>query len=258
MSIQPAIQGQPFRPSASRERQITQVLQKSRQSSSGVQGHQFVSPDYSFVYARIPSSATIATIKPYEAVFFNGPNPVTPEPTNNIHLAQRIANCYRYNETADTFRQWGIALDTITKTDAGRVLMSGVSWLDTTSVSPLISTATHFDLIDGELVSAYNGRATILQAPTQPHCLVEIGTPTRESVIGVTSSSITAAIYAAGEITPGDGTMTVYVWNAAGTKLVPAHSLSVSNIADSTIPSGRKIMARLIGSTYFIDWELCV
>ncbi len=258
MPVRPEIQGQPFRPSASRERQITQVLQKSRQASAGVRGNQFGELDYSYVYARIPASATIDTIKPFEAVFFNGPDPVTPEATNNIHLTQRIASCLRYNETAATYRLWGIALDTITKTDVGRVLVSGVSWLDTTSVSPLESTATHFDLIDGELVSGYDGRATILQAPTQPHCLVEIGPPSRQSVIGVTSSSVPAATYAAGEITPGVGTMTVYAWNTAGTKLVAAHSLSVANIADSTVACGRKIMAKKIGKTYFIDWELCV
>jgi hypothetical protein len=174
MANGPPIQRQPFRPSASRERQITQVLQQRRQAAAGAQGQQFVQQDYSFIYARIPASATVATIKPFEAVYFDGADPVTPNAGTNIHLAQRIANGYHYTEPSETFRQWGIALDTITKTDAGRVLVSGVSWLDTTSVSPLESDATHFNLIDGQLVCGYNGRATILQVPTQPHCLVEL------------------------------------------------------------------------------------
>lgn len=258
MPIRPEIQGQPFRPSASRERQITQVLQKSRQASAGVRGNQFGESDYSYVYARIPTSATIATIKPFEAVFFNGPDPVTPEATNNIHLTQRIASCLRYNETADTYRQWGISLDTITKTDVGRVLMSGVSWLDTTSLGSLDSDATHFDLIDGALVCGYNGRATILQAPTQPHCLVELGTTLNSPVLGVTSSSIPAATYATDEITPGFGYMDVYDWNTAGTKLVKTDTnVRVANIASTAIASGKKIMARMIGKVYVADWELC-
>jgi hypothetical protein len=258
MPIRPETQGQPFRPSASRERQITQVLQKSRQASAGVRANQFGESDYSYVYARIPASATIDTIKPFEAAFFNGPDPVTPEATDNIHLTQRIASCLRYNETADSYRQWGIALDTITKDDVGRVLVSGVSWLDTTSVSSLDSNATHFDLINGVLVGGYNGRATILQTPTQPHCLVDLGAAINDAAIGLTTSTIAAATYATGEVTPGFGSITVYVWNSTRTKLVSTgRSLTVVNLADSTIASGKLIMAKMMGKTYFVDWELC-
>jgi hypothetical protein len=174
MPIQPEIQGQPFRPSASRERQITQVLQKSRQASSGAQGYEVIQQEYSFTYAQIPSSASVATIKPFEAVYLDGAAPVAPSSSTFVHLAQRIVNCFHRSETSTTFRQWGIALDTITKDNPGRVLLSGVSWLDTASVSPLESDATHFNLIDNSLVCGYNGRAAILHTPTQPHCLVEL------------------------------------------------------------------------------------
>lgn len=174
MPIQPETQGQPFRPSASRERQITQVLQKSRQASSGAQAYEVIQQEYSFTYAQIPSSASVATIKPFEAVYLDGAAPVAPNSSTFVHLAQRIVNCFHRSETSTTFRQWGIALDTITKDNPGRVLLSGVSWLDTASVSPLESDATHFNLIDNNLVCGYNGRAAILHTPTQPHCLVEL------------------------------------------------------------------------------------
>lgn len=184
----PEVQGQPFRPSASREREITQALQQARQTTSGVQPKQFTAPEYAFVYARIPEAASVATIAPFQAVYFDGPDPVAPNGTTNAHLGQRIANCFHFTEAANTFKQWGIALDTITKTDVGRVLVAGVSWLDTSTISPLVSDATHINLIDQELVCGYNGRATILQDPTQPHCLVELA-ERRSVLLGKTKTA---------------------------------------------------------------------
>ena len=80
-----------------------------------------------------------------------------------------------------------------------------------------------------------------------------------EGVIGVVNTPIPAATYATNEITPGFGTMDVYDWNAAGTKLVKTlDNVRVANIATGTaITTGTKIMCKMLGKVYVVDWELC-
>ena len=82
-----------------------------------------------------------------------------------------------------------------------------------------------------------------------------------EAVFGVTSGGVPGAVYGSGEVVPGFGTMDVYDWSADGTKLVITNkSVRVANLAEgstSDIPSGTKIMCKMLGKVYVVDWEMC-
>ena len=133
--------------------------------------------NYNIIYGQIPDSATVDSILPYEATLVTGESWWAPESTNYTHLSRnRTVKCFRFNEVVagPTLREWGIALDPISKTQAGRILMNGVEWLDTTSLGTLVPTATHINIVNNALVQGYNGRACVLQTPTKPHCLVDL------------------------------------------------------------------------------------
>ena len=79
-------------------------------------------------------------------------------------------------------------------------------------------------------------------------------------IVGVATSTIPEATYGTYEITPGFGFVDVYNWNAARTKLVKADNVRVANMAagsGNSIAIGTKIMCKLIGEVYIVDWELC-
>ena len=130
-------------------------------------------PSNFMIRGQIPTGSANLYIKPYEPVVISGEHWVDIDGTTD-HTQMKAVRCYHILETGITLKSWGIAIDPITDKSAGRILIAGVSWLDTSSILTLIPGATHLNIIENALVQGYNGRACILQVMKQPHCLVEL------------------------------------------------------------------------------------
>lgn len=162
---------------------------------------------YNEVLAQIPEGSDETSILPYEPILLSGEYYIPPDDVDFNHLSSNIINGYHIEEPDIIMKQWGIAIDNITTAQAGRVLLSGVSWLNTESMSITPDTYTHINILDNQLVPGYNGRATILQIASRPHCLVELA-DRRSTLIGKTGI--------AGLDSGAEGTVTYYKPGIAG------------------------------------------
>jgi len=133
------------------------------------------SPDYSYVLGQIPAGSSYTYLEKYDPVMLDGTYYWTPDTgdASLAHLNSRVVKCYSIAESTPKLRQWGIALDCITDTAAGRILLTGVCWLATPD-SIYSANATHINVIENLLVPGYNGRASILQRMSKPHTLVHL------------------------------------------------------------------------------------
>lgn len=145
------------------------------------------STDPSIFRCQLASGVTNKFINRYQPVIFAGTHWNTINTTTD-HTQNSVIKGYHILETGISPRSWGVALDPITDTIAGRVRISGVTWLDTSSISTLIPGATHLNVIENALVQGYNGRACILQEMKKPHCLIELSNH-RTILYGKTTSS---------------------------------------------------------------------
>lgn len=105
------------------------------------------------------------------------------------------------------------------------------------------------------LQSGWAGPAEFLRAPDgtgEQLCAVRLYTPNTVSYWGVTSSVISAAVYASSSITPGTGT--VSLWQNVSGNLVPASAtIVVKSYAPVSIASG--LLVRMASDD---DWDLVI
>ena len=106
---------------------------------------------------------------------------------------------YRYNVTDHGWLpQWGIAQEQIDKTSAGRILITGMSWLQKEVPYPTtnIPFYRNIEIVNGQMVYGVSGRAEVIGTIgglSIPACLVNLSKRSNSTIMGVTSSSGIAA-----------------------------------------------------------------
>jgi hypothetical protein len=142
-------------------------------------------PSNFMILGQMPEGVENELIKPYEPVIISGEHWITIDDESN-HINSNCVRVYHISEPDIVMKTWGVAMEAITPENAGRILIAGVTWLDTSSITDdLNMETTHLNIIEGELVQGYNGRASILQEMKKPHCLIELS-DRRSSLMGRT------------------------------------------------------------------------
>lgn len=111
-------------------------------------------------------------VKPYEIVKFHGSPFISSTSATKPEIL--TAKGYHFSEASKYSIFWGIAQDFITKTQSAPVLLSGVSWLNTETLTLPTANTFHqyIDLYDSTPMFCFNGRGTIINGPQKPHSLV--------------------------------------------------------------------------------------
>jgi hypothetical protein len=190
------------------------------------------------------SSAASSTdrIEPYQPVLIR--TPIFELNTNAIDNATRVPNefCFEvdmladYNQTDHGWLpSWGIAQEAITQERAGKVLMTGMSWLSLEGTVPSSSLPSYrgIDIVNGVFTYDLMGRAEIIGNinNTKSHCMVHIARRYRAGLYVVTK---TGGIAAGGSAlctvvkpqtsTPfwADDTLDIMIWNPSRTTPIDA------------------------------------
>ena len=130
----------------------------------------FLGENYNVVLGQLAAESGVSSVAPYEPVLIKGTSWVEAN-NDNTHLSSKTVKCYGFTENYIP-HTWGIAQEFITQTQPGRVLLSGVSWLNTTSITTLPEDTTHIHLSEGALFVGQAGRAIVLNKAMKPHTLV--------------------------------------------------------------------------------------
>ncbi len=190
--------------------------------------------------------STVNEVRPYEVIKFHG-SPFIPSGTLD-DPGPVTAKGYRYNEANKESIFWGIAQDWITKTSSAPVLISGVSWLLTESLTlPTANTYLQYiDLFGTALRICFNGRGTIINTPQKPYSIVVLDQSIQPLRAVTTGSGLTVN-------TPGTAflveTNDLYSWTAT-TKQIPCWT-DLGNIA----PNKPLLLMPTLGIWYAL--EIC-
>ena len=205
--------------------------------------------DQSFVLGQIdPVNSTFAYIAQFQPALLDDVFHV--QNTANSHLgldAFKVRGLTNWT----TYRPWGIAQEIITQYQAGRVQLTGKSWLDITSLTENTTEHTHIDIRDNKLILQNSGHCRILSY-RKPHALVLLGNSPPGTIIGVTTGIIGAGSLAS----PTSGTIYVYDWNSTGTQLIlTGKTITVINRYPEIIASGKVVSASFYGRHFVVDVE---
>lgn len=184
---------------------------------------------YHYIDTMLGDDATV-DVKPYEIVKFHG-SPFIPCNTDATKIEIVTAKGYHFSEANKYSLNWGIAQDFITKTQSAKVLLSGVSWVNTETLT--LPTANPFhqyiELFDDTPLFCLNGRGTIINEPQTPYSICHLSQRIQPLLGKTTSSGLIAG-------TPGTAYLkeaTTLYGLTTGTRQIPCWT-DIGDIAPNT------------------------
>lgn len=175
------------------------------------------------------------TVAPYEIFKFDetmSPFDPVESDTTFSHLRSPVIGGYRFSQSGKRHLGWGVALDFITKTNPGRVLVAGATWINTESIdlASVPNYVTHLELLNNVLTPGFCGRARAVHGINKPHTLVILGEycPTKR---GKTDGALSVN-------TVGD--VFVYDLTASGYSLTARKEKAITDVSD--IPANTEIL----------------
>lgn len=238
-------------------------LIKPPPTTSGGGGFAF-STEHLIVYARIEgvsasvnaydpvmiSDALSGTKNPSEVYNTLGSSPeIVPDPYIVVEPVSAWTTQCRSN------MQWGIALDRITGSAVGRVLLSGVTYLKLLNTKPTsnLQFYTGIDIVAGVMKYGLKGRAEIigvLQA-NESHALVSLGKRTQTSVTAITTANISPGGEGPANIEVPGGNPVAFAGKGTYSDLV------VNPHRTKAVVANRRVVCNDVGGRWVIVFEEC-
>ena len=173
-----------------------------------------------------------------------------------------VPDCWVYVEPVSNWTtnnrsniQWGIALDRITQSESGRVLLSGVTYLKLLNTKPTsnLQFYTGIDIVAGVMKYGLKGRAEIigvLQA-NESHALVNLSKRTQTSVTAITTGTISPGGEGPANIEVPGGNPVTFAGKGTYSDLV------VNPHRTKAVVANRRVVCNDIGGRWVIVFEEC-